>query len=108
MTITLTEKAAEKTKEAIRESYPDAELVYLRLGVQGGGCAGYNYQLELDTNPLDIVFESHGVKYVTNQICLVYIDGTELDYVESLYGGGYKFNNPNAKNTCGCNQSFEY
>lgn len=109
MSLSLTELAAEKAKEAIvKDGTPGKS--YLRLGIKGGGCSGYNYDLGLDDSPIgdnDLVFESFGVKLVTNEICMTYLEGTEIDYVEAaLYGGGFKFNNPNAVRTCGCEMSF--
>lgn len=106
--LSLTEKAAKKAKAIIADEGIPGKT-YLRIGVYGGGCSGFNYDLSLDDEPpgdLDLEFENFGVKLVTHEICMTYVDGTEIDYVESLYGGGFKFNNPLAKSTCGCNQSF--
>lgn len=105
-TVALTAKAAEKVKEiraeeAIEESYG------LRLKVQGGGCSGFSYDLYFDlVQDTDQVFESQGVKLVCDQMSLMYLMGTEVDYVEGLHGAGFKFNNPNVKSTCGCGSSF--
>jgi iron-sulfur cluster assembly protein len=107
MTLSLTEAAAEKTKSIFAEEANDDS--YLRLGVRGGGCSGLNYSLEIDTDPLgptDVEFMSHDIKLVVDQVCLAYLDGTEVDYLETLYGGGFKFMNPNAQTHCGCGSSF--
>lgn len=106
--LSLTETAAEKAKKIIEEEGKPG-TTYLRVAILGGGCSGFNYDLSLDDDPIgdqDEVFEHFGVKVVTNSICLTYIDGTEIDYESGLYAAGFKFNNPNAKTTCGCAQSF--
>ena len=106
--LSLTEKAAEKAKDIIAcQGTPG--LTYLRVNIKGGGCSGFSYDLILDDTVLgemDEAFESHGVKVVSNSMCLSYVDGTEIDYKEGLYNAGFKFNNPQAKTTCGCNNSF--
>ncbi len=107
MGLSLTEAAAKKVKEVIEaDGIPDS---YIRINIKGGGCSGYNYDLFLDDKPLGEMDEEYiffGIKVVTNEICLTYIDGTVIDYVEGLYGAGFKFKNPNAKTTCGCASSF--
>lgn len=109
MSLSITKLAAEKAKEAIVKN-GTPEKTYIRVGIKGGGCVGFSYDLDLDDSPIvdqDLVFECFGVKLVTNEICMTYLEGTEIDYVEaSLYGGGFKFNNPNAVRTCGCEMSF--
>jgi iron-sulfur cluster assembly accessory protein len=81
---------------------------YLRVGVKGGGCSGFQYSLnftdEVDDEDQLVLVE--GVKIVTDSFSASYLAGTELDYVETLQGAGFKFNNPNAKRTCGCGSSF--
>ncbi len=79
----------------------------LRLRVVGGGCSGFSYDLYFDSvADADKTLDSHGVKLVVDQMSLMYLVGTEVDYVEGLQGAGFKFNNPNVKSTCGCGSSF--
>ncbi len=104
--ITLTPKAAEKVREI-----QDAEELGeqgLRVRVIGGGCSGFSYDLyfEDETTELDQRFESHGIPIFVDYMSYQYLDGTEIDYVEGLYGAGFKFLNPLAKQTCGCGSSF--
>lgn len=82
--------------------------VGVRLGVKTTGCSGMAYKLEYaDTiEPEDLVFESHGVQVLVDPKSLPYIDGTELDFVREGLNEGFKFNNPNVKNECGCGESF--
>ena len=102
----LSDKAAEKVRE-IRGEENIEEGYALRLKVQGGGCSGFSYDLYFDLpQDIDHNFESHGVKLLCDQMSLMYLMGTEIDYVEGLHGAGFKFNNPNVKSTCGCGSSF--
>ncbi|WP_035057400.1 iron-sulfur cluster assembly protein IscA [Andreprevotia chitinilytica] len=80
----------------------------VRLAVKTAGCSGMAYKLEFVDAALetDMVFESHGVKIFTDAKSLPYIDGTELDYAKEGLNEGFKFNNPNVKNECGCGESF--
>ncbi len=104
--ITLTERAAEKVKE-IRAEENIEDSYALRLKVMGGGCSGFQYDLYFDqVTETDMTFESHGLTLVVDQMSLMYLVGTEVDYVEGLQGAGFKFNNPNVKSTCGCGSSF--
>ncbi|NUP11465.1 MAG: iron-sulfur cluster insertion protein ErpA [Polyangiaceae bacterium] len=104
--ITITERAADKVKEIAKEE----ELLGqgLRLRVLGGGCAGFQYDLYFEDKPTDMdeEFEDRGVKLYIDPLSFQYLDGTEIDYVESLHGAGFKFGNPNVKSTCGCGSSF--
>jgi iron-sulfur cluster insertion protein len=102
----LSDKAAEKVKE-IRGEENIEEGYALRLKVQGGGCSGFSYDLFFDQpQEGDRPFEVKGVKVVCDEMSLMYLLGTEIDYVEGLHGAGFKFNNPNVKSTCGCGSSF--
>jgi iron-sulfur cluster insertion protein len=104
--VALTAKAAEKVKE-IRGEENIEDTYALRLKVQGGGCSGFSYDLYFDLpQDIDHPFESNGVKLLCDQMSLMYLMGTEIDYVEGLHGAGFKFNNPNVKSTCGCGSSF--
>jgi iron-sulfur cluster assembly protein len=80
----------------------------LRVGVKGGGCSGFQYSLNFtsEVDDEDILVEVDGVKIVTDAFSASYLKGTELVYVDTLQGSGFKFNNPNAKRTCGCGSSF--
>lgn len=111
--IQLTEKAANKIKEIIRaENYPDT--MYLFVGVKGGGCSGLQYVLDLRDEAhapvaeTDEVFLSQGLVVVCDLKSFVVgnLGGTTVDYVDSLMGSGFTFNNPNAKHTCGCGSSY--
>ena len=86
---------------------------FLRVGVKGGGCSGFQYSLnftdEVDEEDLLVLVDSaskQAVQIVTDAFSASYLKGTELDYVDTLQGAGFKFNNPNAKRTCGCGSSF--
>lgn len=104
--ISITEKAAEKVKFAMeKQGMSDTAL---RLYVCGGGCSGFQYGLAFDKkNDDDNVIESHGVKVFVDQESAKYLDGSEIDYEESVMGEGFKVNNPNATETCGCGHSFK-
>jgi iron-sulfur cluster insertion protein len=104
--VKLTARAAEKVKE-IRAEEKIEPGYGLRLKVQGGGCSGFAYDLYFDQpQESDQTFESQGVRMVCDQMSLMYLVGTEVDYVESVQGSGFKFTNPNVKSTCGCGSSF--
>ena len=98
--------AAAKVNE-IRVSEGIEAAFGLRLRVIGGGCAGFSYELYFDEPAeIDRQFEIHGVKCLVDEMSLMYLVGTEIDYVEGLQGQGFKFHNPNVKSTCGCGSSF--
>jgi iron-sulfur cluster assembly protein len=104
--ISLTEKAAEKVKAAIEKQ--GKKDMALRLYVSGGGCSGFQYGLAFDdANDGDHVVEAYGVKLVVDDQSAQYLDGSEVDYVESVIGEGFTVNNPNATETCGCGHSFK-
>lgn len=104
--VNLTPLAAEKVNEIRDAEGIEAEMA-LRLRVVGGGCAGFSYDLYFDEpTPMDKRFAIHEVDIVVDQMSLMYLVGTEIDYVEGLAGAGFKFNNPNVKSTCGCGSSF--
>jgi len=106
MPVTLTEKAATKVKEAMKqESFVGHGL---RVGVMGGGCSGLQYLLDFAEKPTDddFVSEQHGVKVYVDPFSAAHLDGTVIDYIDSLHGSGFKFNNPNTVRTCGCGSSF--
>ena len=102
----LTPLAATKVNE-IRDAEAIEPEMGLRLRVVGGGCAGFSYDLYFDTpTEVDQQFEVEGVKVVVDEMSLMYLVGTQIDYVEGLQGAGFKFQNPNVKSTCGCGSSF--
>ncbi len=107
--IVITESAAEEIKrqQAKRGSTSGA----IRIGIRGGGCTGYSYLfdwVEGEPRANDKVFAAHGVRVYVDPKSLVYLRGTELDFVTSMMGHGFKFNNPNAKGTCGCGESVQF
>ena len=105
--VSLTRLAAEKVLE-IRAQETIEEDMALRLRVVGGGCSGFSYDLYFDSKgEMDRELESHGVRMVVDQMSLMYLVGTQVDYVEGLAGAGFKFQNPNVKSTCGCGSSFQ-
>jgi iron-sulfur cluster assembly protein len=105
MAVTMTEKAAKHVANSIAKR---GKGVGLRLGVRTSGCSGMAYTLEFadEVNEGDSVFESHGVTVLVDPKSLVYLDGTELDYVREGLNEGFKFHNPNVKSQCGCGESF--
>ena len=105
--IGLTPTAAQEVKRLIeKESKPNLGL---RIGVKGGGCSGFSYVLGIeDATPkqYDQVIEQEGVKILIDAKSHLYLDGLTVDYKTSLMGGGFEFQNPNAKKSCGCGTSF--
>jgi iron-sulfur cluster assembly protein len=105
MAITLTQAAASRVKQFLDNR---GKGVGLRLGVKTTGCSGMAYVIEyadaIEDN--DMVFEDQGVKVIVNPKSLAYLDGTELDYSKEGLNEGFRFNNPNVKDTCGCGESF--
>lgn len=105
MAVTLSENAAKHVANFIAKR---GKGYGLRLGVRTSGCSGMAYKLEFAdaANDEDLVFESHGVKVLIDPKSLPYIDGTELDYTKEGLNEGFKFNNPNVQDECGCGESF--
>lgn len=103
--ITLTENAANHIKNFLEKR---GKGLGVRLGVKTSGCSGLAYTVEFaDTvDPDDLVFEEHGVKVFVDPKSHVYLDGTELDYAKEGLQEGFKFQNPNVKESCGCGESF--
>ena len=105
--ITLTDKGAEKVHEFLDSQQADVSLAGLRVGVRGGGCSGFQYQLAFDEQRAgDVVFESHGLKLLIDAESLPFVRGSTIDYEESLQGAGFKVENPNVVAACGCGSSF--
>jgi iron-sulfur cluster insertion protein len=104
--VQLTPKAIDMVRK-MRENEKLDALHGLRIGVTGGGCSGFQYSLNFDTEKEgDRVAEFEGVRIYVDEISLPYIAGTTLDYVEGLHGAGFRFDNPRASRTCGCGSSF--
>jgi iron-sulfur cluster assembly accessory protein len=109
MSITVTEKAANEVRRVLSEQQFEEE-VFLRVGISAGGCSGFSYVLQFDKNfdeSNDSSYEQHGVKVVVDKKSDLYLDGTTLDWHESLERRGFTFNNPNAVKSCGCGSSFQ-
>ena len=105
MTVTLSAAAAQHVSRFIAKR---GKGIGIRLGVKTSGCSGMAYKLEFadSADPEDIVFESHGLKVLVDPKSLPYLDGTELDFAKEGLNEGFKFNNPNVKDQCGCGESF--
>ena len=105
--VTLTPSAISKVKEIMASQNPVP--AGLRLSVQGGGCSGFQYSMAFENGAgmMDKVFEMDGLKVFVDATSLMYLAGANVDYVESLEGAGFKFENPNVKSTCGCGSSFQ-
>ena len=99
--------ASEIAKQRDKRATPDAAI---RIGVRGGGCTGFTYVFEWaeQIRPTDTVFTEHGVSVVVDPKSLVYLGGMQLDFVRGMMGHGFKFNNPNAKGSCGCGESVQF
>jgi len=105
LAIVLTEVAANHVKSHMDKR---GKGLGIRVGVKTTGCSGLSYVLEFvdDVNSEDQVFESHGVKVIADPKSLVYLDGTEMDFIKEGLNEGFKFSNPNTKGECGCGESF--
>lgn len=105
--ISITDKGAEKVREFLDAQQADVALAGLRVGVRGGGCSGFQYQLAFDEQrDSDLVFEDHGLKLLVDKESLQFVSGSIIDYQESLQGAGFKVENPNVVAACGCGSSF--
>ena len=106
--VTLTDRAVEMVKEAIEQENLQGHGI--RIGVVGGGCSGFQYSMDFESAAKDgdVVLEQSGVKLFVDPMSSMYLQGVTIDYVQGLQGAGFKFTNPNAKNTCGCGSSFSY
>jgi iron-sulfur cluster assembly protein len=105
--IEFTPKGAEKVHEFLSAQEADTSSAGLRVGVRGGGCSGFQYHRAFDKQRQgDIIFETAGLKVSVDAQSLPYVDGSSIDYVESLQGAGFQVNNPNVVAACGCGSSF--
>jgi iron-sulfur cluster assembly accessory protein len=104
--VQLTENAVGKVREILASQEP--QPAGLRIAVVGGGCSGFSYSMAFENTPnmLDKTYSFDGLKVFIDQASLLYLDGAEVDYVETMEGSGFKFSNPNVKSTCGCGSSF--
>jgi len=106
--IEITEAAGQEiAKQRDKRGTPDAAI---RVGIRGGGCTGFSYVFEWaeQPKPTDKVFHAHGVTVVVDPKSFVYLAGMQLDFVRGMMGHGFKFNNPNAKGSCGCGESVNF
>ena len=104
-TITLTDAAADRVKHIMAQS--DENYLGVRLGLKNAGCAGMEYTMEYATEilPQDEVVEDKGVTVLVDLKAVLFLIGTEIDYVETMMSSGFEFNSPLAKNSCGCGES---
>ena len=104
--IQITPRAIEKVKEILSGQEP--KPAGLRIADVGGGCSGFNYSMAFESSPnvLDKTYAFDGLKVFVDQASLLYLEGASVDYVETLEGAGFKFDNPNVRSTCGCGSSF--
>jgi iron-sulfur cluster assembly accessory protein len=104
--VSLTSNAVAKVKEIMAQQNPVP--AGLRVGVVGGGCSGFSYSMSFENGAgmMDKVFDMDGLKVYVDATSLMYLNGCIVDYVETLEGAGFKFENPNVKSTCGCGSSF--
>ncbi len=105
--ITFTDLGARKVQEFLSAQDTDTSDAGLRLGVRGGGCSGFQYQLAFDEQrDGDHVFEHDGLKVFVDDQSLPYVHGSQIDYIDQLTGAGFQVNNPNVVAACGCGSSF--
>jgi iron-sulfur cluster assembly accessory protein len=104
--VTMTQNAVAKVKEIMAQQNPVPSG--LRIGVVGGGCSGFQYSMNFENGAgaMDKVFDYDGLKLFVDATSLMYLSGVNVDYIETLEGAGFKFDNPNVKSTCGCGSSF--
>jgi iron-sulfur cluster assembly accessory protein len=105
--VQLSPVAVTKVKEILLQQTPMP--VGLRVAVVGGGCSGFSYHMAFENavnETSDNVYEFDGLKVMVDQMSEMYLDGVSIDYIETIEGSGFKFNNPNVKSTCGCGSSF--
>ena len=104
--LSLSESAARRVAVLLEQE--DSDGIMLRVSVSGGGCSGFQYAFSLDSDVKDdeLVVERNGVSMVVDQISLMYIAGSEVDFIENIGGSYFVINNPNATSMCGCGNSF--
>ncbi len=106
--LTLTDMAVDQVKSFITQEDVPAETAGLRVAVLPGGCSGFKYGLNIEEHPLDddIIFETQGLRVFVDAFSAQYLQGTTIDYVSSVQGSGFTFDNPSASGGCGCGSSF--
>jgi iron-sulfur cluster assembly accessory protein len=106
--VVLTAKAVEMVRSAFAQE--KLEGYGIRVGVVGGGCSGFQYSMDFENTSRDgdVSFEQDGIRLYVDPMSSMYLQGVTIDYVVGLQGAGFKFTNPNARNTCGCGSSFSY
>lgn len=105
--VTITDTAVEELRRVlVKKGNPDLAL---RVFVSPGGCSGLSYGMAFEDSPADddLVVEKDGVKLVVDEVSLMYIEGSEIDYIDQLMGGGFTVYNPNAVKSCSCGHSFD-
>jgi iron-sulfur cluster assembly accessory protein len=104
--LVLTPKAVEMVKDAMQRE--GLQGYGIRVGVMGGGCSGFQYSMDFEQEAKegDVSIAQDGITLFVDSMSSMYLQGVTIDYVEGLHGAGFKFNNPNAKSTCGCGSSF--
>jgi iron-sulfur cluster assembly protein len=108
--ISLSEAAAKEIKSIIADQGLTEAETRLRVGVQGGGCSGFKYLLDLTEEPkaeMDEEIESNGIKILCDMKSFLYLQGVQIDFKDEVMGRGFVFKNPNATSTCGCGSSFQ-
>jgi iron-sulfur cluster assembly accessory protein len=106
--IHLTDSAGDQVKRFIEQEHVPLETAGLRVAVLPGGCSGFKYGLNIEERPLDddMILEQHGLRIFVDAFSAQYLDGVKIDYVTTLQGAGFTFENPNATGGCGCGSSF--
>lgn len=107
--VTLTEQAAKEIKRVMEEQNMPVEQTYIRVGVAGGGCSGFQYRFSLDSSAStdqDHIWDQHGLKVAVEKTHDLHLDGTTVDFYEGLERRGFTFDNPNITRSCGCGSSF--
>ncbi|HYC78875.1 MAG TPA: iron-sulfur cluster assembly accessory protein [Planctomycetota bacterium] len=105
--LTISDKAAEKIRTLLEQEKKSPETWGLRLGIEGGGCSGLQYKLDLtESRPGDNVVEHRGARVYVDAKSLQYVDNSVVDFMDALTGAGFKIINPQEKNSCGCGTSF--
>ena len=105
--VTFTEQGAQKVREFLDTQEADLQSAGLRVGVRGGGCSGFQYHLAFDEQREDdAVFQDHDLRILVDNQSLPYVDGSSIDYIDSMQGAGFQVNNPNVVAACGCGSSF--
>lgn len=106
--ITLTKTAVKEVQHIMKDQGMEADKLFLRVGVKGGGCSGFNYTLDIteDKSDMDEEWDSHGITVICDSKSLLYLEGTTVDFKDEIMGRGFVFSNPNSTSSCGCGSSF--